>query len=55
VRRWQAELCELEYLALCEASKGGAGKTARYRLLPVPAPRPRSLGLLTPEELRQRL
>ena len=53
VRRWLAELVELDYLAVSEASKGGAGRAARYRVLEQPnAGVP--LGLLTPSELRSR-
>ena len=32
VRRWLADLVELEYLRGRGGSKGGQGKTARYRL-----------------------
>jgi DNA-binding transcriptional ArsR family regulator len=53
VRRWLAELVELEYLEL-EASKGGQGKSARYRLADR-APREALLvGLLAPGELRSK-
>jgi DNA primase len=53
VRRWLAELVELEYLEL-EASKGGQGKSARYRLCDR-APREALLvGLLAPDELRSK-
>ena len=52
VRRWLAELVELEYLE-AEASKGGAGKAARYRARRSVAPQQdSSSGLLAPEELR---
>jgi len=53
VRRWLADLVELEYLET-EASKGGQGKAARYRLAER-APRDVVLGLLSPDELRRRL
>ena len=33
VRRWLSELVELEYLAQVEASKSGAGKSTRYRVI----------------------
>jgi DNA primase len=55
VRRWLSELVELEYLAQIEASKGGAGKTSRYRLVPLETHRNAPLGLLSPEELAARL
>jgi DNA primase len=55
VRRWLQDLVELEYLAQIEASKGGAGKTTRYRVVDR-EPRGEALvGLLTPQELRARL
>ena len=50
VRRWLAELVELEYLAVAEAGHQGAGKLTRYRLLNRPE-RDVPLGLLAPEEL----
>jgi len=52
VRRWLAELVELEYLGVAEEGRQGAGKTTRYRLV---ERGPRSdvvLGLLSPEQLR---
>ena len=55
VRRWLSDLVELEYLTQVEASKGGAGKTSRYRLVPLETHRNTTLGLLTPEDLRARL
>lgn len=55
VRRWLADLVELEYLVQAEASKGGAGKTSRYRLVPLETHRNTPLGLLTPEDLGARL
>jgi len=54
VRRWLQDLVELEYLAQVEASKGGAGKTSRYRLVPLETHRT-PLGLLSPEDLAARL
>ena len=50
VRRWLSELVELEYLAVAEEGRQGAGKMTRYRLVN----RPKAsftLGLLTPEDL----
>jgi len=55
VRRWLAELVELEYIGQVEASKGGAGKTTRYRLLEREPKQDLALGLLTPDELQARL
>jgi len=54
VRRWLAELVELEYLEL-EASKGGQGRSARYRLSDRAPREELLLGLLTPEQLRSKL
>ena len=57
VRRWLAELVELEHLAVVggENGKAGQGKALRYR----PAERPPAAcdlaGLLSPAELRKRL
>jgi len=51
VRRWLGELVELEYLAQVEASKGGAGKTTRYRIVEREPKDERVLGLLSPDEL----
>jgi DNA primase catalytic core len=55
VRRWLSDLVELEYLTQVEASKGGAGKTSRYRLVPLETHRNTPLGLLSPEDLVARL
>jgi DNA primase len=55
VRRWLAELVELEYLAISEAGQKGQGKTTRYLVLERGERSPRILGLLTPKELRERL
>jgi DNA primase len=55
VRRWLCDLVELEYLVQAEASKGGAGKTSRYRLVPLETHRTTPLGLLSPEDLAARL
>ena len=52
VRRWLAELVELEYL---EAEGGGAGKTTRYRLTGRGPSGDVALGLLTPAELSRHL
>jgi len=52
VRRWLADLVELEYLTVAEQGRRGAGKAMRYRIL---ERGPRSdlvLGLLSPEHLR---
>jgi len=55
VRRWLADLVELEYIEAEATGKGGQGKSARYRLSER-APRPSVvLGLLTPDELALRL
>jgi len=55
VRRWLSDLVDLEYLVLTDASKGGAGKTARYRLVDRELRSDIVLGLLTPGELQARL
>ncbi len=55
VRRWLAELVELEYLVAGEGGKGGAGKTTRYQLAAREAASELVLGLLTPAELEERL
>jgi hypothetical protein len=55
VRRWLAELVELEYLTQVEAGARGAGKTSRYRLVSLGTQRMTPLGLLSPEELGARL
>jgi 5S rRNA maturation endonuclease (ribonuclease M5) len=55
VRRWLAELCDLEYLAVVETGGKGAGKAARYRVLERQGGRDVRLGLLTPDELVRRL
>jgi DNA primase len=54
VRRWLAELVELEYLE-AEATKGGQGKSARYRLAESAPRQSVVLGLVTPEDLAARL
>ena len=54
VRRWLGELGELEYLEV-EGSKGGQGKSARYRLSERAPRHEIVLGLLTPEQLRAQL
>ncbi len=52
VRRWLSDLVELEHLAQVEQSKGGAGKSVRYRLVERDGnTKEKPLGLLTPEEL----
>lgn len=55
VRRWLSELVELEYLAVAEEGRQGAGKTTRYRLVERGPRNDAVLGLLSPEELRARL
>jgi len=55
VRRWLAELVELEYLAISEAGHKGQGKTTRYQVLERSERSPRILGLLTPDALGARL
>jgi hypothetical protein len=55
VRRWLADLVELEYLAVIEGSKGGQGKATRYQLLGREDERAPLTGLLTPAELVDRL
>ncbi len=56
VRRWLAELVELEYLVANEGGgKGGAGKTTRYQLAVREMKGDLPLGLLTPAELGARL
>jgi DNA primase catalytic core len=52
VRGWLSELVELEYLE-AEASRGGAGKITRYRLTDRGPRAKLTLGLLTPEELKE--
>jgi len=54
VRRWLAELVDLEYLE-ADVSKGGQGKSARYRLSERAPRGDLVLGLLTPAELKARL
>jgi DNA-binding transcriptional ArsR family regulator len=54
VRRWLAELVELEYLE-ADVTKGGQGKSARYRLAESAPRQSVVLGLLTPEDLAARL
>jgi DNA-binding transcriptional ArsR family regulator len=55
VRRWLAELVELEYLGVAEEGRQGAGKTTRYRLVERGPRADVVLGLLTPEQLRAAL
>ena len=50
VRRWLADLVELEYIEV-EAGKGGAGNKSRYRVTDRGPKAQVLLGLLTPEEL----
>jgi hypothetical protein len=57
VRRWLAELVELEYLAVVggENGKAGQGKALRYKPAERPAAACDLAGLLSPAELRKRL
>jgi predicted HTH transcriptional regulator len=55
VRRWLGELVELEYLVQVEASKGGQGKTTRYRLAEREPHQQPVVGLLSPAELGAQL
>jgi DNA primase len=55
VRRWLAELVELEYLGVAEEGRQGAGKTTRYRLVERGPRTDVVLGLLSPEALRAAL
>ena len=55
VRRWLQDLVELEYLAVVEAGRQGAGRTTRYRLTEARPQDDAFVGLLSPEELRARL
>ena len=54
IRHWLNELVELEYLEV-EASKGGAGRGTRYHLTGRGPCEQLVLGLLSPEELAQKL
>jgi 5S rRNA maturation endonuclease (ribonuclease M5) len=54
VRGWLSQLVDLDYLE-AEASKGGAGRGARYRLTERGPRTNVVLGLLAPVELRKRL
>jgi len=54
VRHWLSELVALEYLALVDPGRQGAGKAARYRLTDRP-PAGEPIELLSPEELELRL
>jgi DNA primase len=55
VRRWLADLVELEYLAVVGDGKTGQGKTVRYRPVEQAAADVEIAGLLTPAELAQRI
>jgi hypothetical protein len=55
VRRWLSDLVELEYLAVVDAGRQGAGKTARYRVADAEPKAQTVVGLLTPDELLGRL
>jgi 5S rRNA maturation endonuclease (ribonuclease M5) len=54
VRGWLQQLVDLEYLEV-GASKGGAGKAARYRLTDRGPRQDLVLGLLTPNDLKRHL
>ena len=54
VRGWLQSLVELEYVE-AEASKGGAGRSTRYRLVDRGPRQDLVLGLLTPEDLARLL
>jgi DNA primase len=55
VRRWLSELVQLEYLTVAEAGRQGQGKTTRYVVTEQATAAAKLEGLLTPEDLRQRL
>jgi DNA primase catalytic core len=55
VRRWLADLVELEYLAVVEAGRQGQGKTTRYRVVGRASQAEHVAGLLSPSELRDHL
>ena len=55
VRRWLNDLVELEYLAIVDAGRQGAGKMARYRVADSEPKAQTVVGLLTPGELKGRL
>ena len=55
VRRWLQDLVELEYLAPTETSKGGQGRSTRYRLATSDSRHETAAGLLTPAELAGKL
>jgi DNA-binding transcriptional ArsR family regulator len=56
VRRWLAELVELEYLAVVnDGAKPGQGRTVRYQVVDREPRRRELLGLKTPEDLRREL
>jgi 5S rRNA maturation endonuclease (ribonuclease M5) len=55
VRRWLSELVDFEYLTLAGEGKNGQGRAARYRLQEREPQSTEVLGLLTPQELSERL
>jgi DNA-binding transcriptional ArsR family regulator len=55
VRRWLSELVDFEYLALVGEGQNGQGRAARYRLQEREPQPSEVLGLLTPDELSERL
>ena len=55
MRRWLSDLVELEYLAVAELGRKGAGKTTRYRVVEHPPRKGLGVNLLSPKELRARL
>ncbi len=54
VRRWLSELVELEYLAVVERGRAGAGRVTHYRIVDR-EPQAAAIALLSPSELQQRL
>jgi DNA primase catalytic core len=52
VRRWLAELVELEYLTVAESSRGGAGRATRYHVAAQEPQLDEGVGLLSPAELQ---
>ncbi|MDH3228038.1 MAG: hypothetical protein OEM67_13255, partial [Thermoleophilia bacterium] len=55
VRRWLQDLVDLEYLSVVEGSRGGAGRTTRYRVLDQQPQLSQPVGLVTPTELQAQL
>jgi DNA primase catalytic core len=55
VRRWLADLVELEYLSVAEGSRGGAGRSTRYHVATQAPQLEEGAGLLTPSGLEAML